>query len=124
MLLKSVGKIQVLLKSVGKIQVLLKSIGKIQVLLKFVGKIQVLLKSVGKIQILLKSVGKIQVLLKSDKNNRYLRECVCTFMITGLFVRIIIRIRNISDKSCTENQNTHFMVSNFFSSPKIAPFMT
>jgi hypothetical protein len=26
----------------------------------------------------------------------------------------ILRIRNVSDKSCTENQNTHFVFSNFF----------
>jgi len=30
-------------------------------------------------------------------------------------------MRNISDKSCTENQNTHFNFDNFF--PKIEPFM-
>jgi hypothetical protein len=28
----------------------------------------------------------------------------------------------ISDKSCRENQNTHFMFNNIF--PKIVPFMT
>jgi len=28
---------------------------------------------------------------------------------------------NVSDKICTENQNTHFVFSNFF--PKIVPFM-
>jgi len=28
---------------------------------------------------------------------------------------------NVSDKSCTENKNTHFMFSNFFA--KIVPFM-
>jgi len=28
-------------------------------------------------------------------------------------------MRNVSDKSCTENQNTHFMFSNFYS--KTAP---
>jgi len=28
---------------------------------------------------------------------------------------------DISDKSCRENQNTHFMLNNFFS--KILPFM-
>jgi hypothetical protein len=27
--------------------------------------------------------------------------------------RILIRMRNVSDKSCTENQNTHFMFNNF-----------
>jgi hypothetical protein len=31
-------------------------------------------------------------------------------------------MRNISDKSSEENQNTYFMVSNFFL--KIVPFMT
>ena len=31
------------------------------------------------------------------------------------------RMRNVSDKSCRENQNTHFVFSNFFS--KIVPFM-
>jgi len=30
-------------------------------------------------------------------------------------------MRNISDKSYTENQNTHFVFSDFFS--KIVPFM-
>jgi len=30
-------------------------------------------------------------------------------------------MKNISYKSCKENQNTHFMISNF--SPKIVPFM-
>jgi len=30
-------------------------------------------------------------------------------------------MRNVSDKSCTEYQNTHFMFSNLF--PKIVPFM-
>jgi hypothetical protein len=27
---------------------------------------------------------------------------------------IVLRIRNISDKSCRENQNMHFMLSNVF----------
>jgi hypothetical protein len=27
---------------------------------------------------------------------------------------IILRMRNVSDKSCTQNQNTHFMFNNFF----------
>jgi hypothetical protein len=33
----------------------------------------------------------------------------------------LLRMRNVSDKSGTENQNTHFKFSNFF--PKIVPFM-
>jgi hypothetical protein len=31
-------------------------------------------------------------------------------------------MRNVSDKSCKENQNTHFMYTTF--SPKIMPFLT
>ena len=33
----------------------------------------------------------------------------------------LLRIRNVSDKSCREYQNTHFIFNNFF--PKIVPFM-
>jgi len=34
---------------------------------------------------------------------------------------VLLRMRNVSDKSCRENQNTHFAFSNFF--PKIVQFM-
>ena len=34
---------------------------------------------------------------------------------------ILLRMTNIPDKSCRENQNTHFMFNNSF--PKIVPFM-
>jgi len=44
---------------------------------------------------------------------------ICTFMIISR--RIIHRMRNVSGKSCRENQNTHFMFHNMF--PKIVPFM-
>jgi len=27
---------------------------------------------------------------------------------------VLLRMRNVSDKSCRENQNTHFVFSNFF----------
>jgi len=30
-------------------------------------------------------------------------------------------MRNVSEKNCRENQNTHFMLNNFL--PKIMPFM-
>jgi hypothetical protein len=60
-----------------------------------------------------KSIKSIQVLLKSDTNNgtahaadRY------TFLITSCSV--LLRMRNFSDKSCRENQNTHFVFNNFF----------
>jgi len=42
-----------------------------------------------------------------------------TFFIISRSVPL--RMRNVSDKSCTENQNTHFVFGNFFS--KIVPFM-
>jgi hypothetical protein len=45
-------------------------------------------------------------------------EDVLTFMLISLW---ILWMRNMSHKACRENQNTHFMFSNFF--PKIVPFM-
>ena len=48
-----------------------------------------------------------------------LYEYVFTFMTISRW--IILRMKNVSNKSCRENQNTHFIFSNFF--PKIVPFM-
>ena len=42
-----------------------------------------------------------------------------TFLITSRSV--LLTMRNVSDKSCRENQNTHFVFSDFF--PKIVPFI-
>jgi hypothetical protein len=39
--------------------------------------------------------------------------------MTILFHWVLLRIRNVSDKSCRKNQNTHFMFCNSFS--KIVP---
>ena len=36
----------------------------------------------------------------------------CTFLIVSRSV--LLRMRNVSDKSCRENQNTHFVYSNIF----------
>jgi hypothetical protein len=36
-------------------------------------------------------------------------------ILVTIFSLILLRMRNISDKSCRENQNTHFMIHNFFS---------
>ena len=59
------------------------------------------------------SVAKIQIALKSDKNNRYFawRPIHVYFIISR---SVLLRMRNVSDKSCRENQNTHFVFSNFF----------
>jgi hypothetical protein len=40
-------------------------------------------------------------------------EDLCTFMIISLW--IFLRTRNVLDKSCRENQNTHFFLNKFFS---------
>jgi len=34
---------------------------------------------------------------------------------------VFLKMRKVSDKSCRENKDTHFVLSNFF--PKIVPFM-
>ena len=67
------------------------------------------------LRIFRKSVEKIQVSLKSDKNKGTLHEDQYTFFIISCSFRI--RMRNVSDRSCRENQNTHFVVSNFFFPP-------
>jgi hypothetical protein len=41
-----------------------------------------------------------------------LHEDLCTFMLISRL--IILGMKNVSDKSCTENQNTHFMFNSFF----------
>jgi len=43
---------------------------------------------------------------------------------TFLFISFsFLRMRNVSDKSCRENHNTHFVFSNFFFFKKITLFM-
>jgi len=46
------------------------------------------------------------------RETRTLREDRCTFMT--ICCRILLRLRNISDKSRRENQNTHFMFKHVF----------
>ena len=58
------------------------------------------------------SVDKILVSIQYDKNKDILHENLCTFMIICRWT--VLRIRNASDKSWWENQNTHFMFSNLF----------
>ena len=56
-----------------------------------------------------KSVEKIQVSLKSDDIYVLgsLHKDLCTFTITSRSV--LLRIRNVSDKGCSENQNTFYV---------------
>jgi hypothetical protein len=69
--------------------------------------------------IFLKPVDEIKPLLKHDKNNGSLHEDLCTFTIISRWN--LLRMRNVSGKSCRENQNTHFLFNSIF--PKIVPFM-
>jgi len=71
------------------------------------------------LKIFRKSVEKLQVLLKSEKNNEYFAWIQYTFLIISRSV--LLRTKNVSHRSCKENQNTHCTLNNFFS--KIAPFM-
>jgi len=67
------------------------------------------------------SIEKIQISLKSDKNDATLREDQYTFWIVS---RSILRVRNFSDKFCRQNQDTHFIFSNFFSIDNRAVYET
>ena len=60
-----------------------------------------------------KKVEKFQVSLKSHKNNGYFtwRPLHIFFFISRSF---LLRMRNVSGKSCWENQNTSFFVQKLF----------
>jgi len=53
-----------------------------------------------------------QVSLKSDKNNGYWREDRYTLSIISR--SFLLRMKNVADKSCRENQNTHFVFNDCF----------
>jgi hypothetical protein len=58
-----------------------------------------------------KICGEIQVSLKLDKSNGYFSwRPTYNVIISRLFH---LRMRNVSQKICRENQNTHFMLCNF-----------
>ena len=59
-----------------------------------------------------KSVQKIQVSLKSDSNEGY--SAWRRTYISVISRSLLLRMRNVSDKLCIQNQNTHFVVSNIF----------
>jgi len=62
------------------------------------------------------SIEKIQISLNSNTYNGYFTWDLCTFMIVHRWT--ILRTRNISDKSCRQNQNI-FYVQQIFT--KIVP---
>jgi len=57
-----------------------------------------------------KSVQKIQGSLKCDKNICTLHEDLCTFITICRW--IVLKMRNVWNKSCRDNQNT-FLFKNF-----------
>ena len=58
---------------------------------------------------------KIQVSLKSDKNKRcFTWKHIYIHIYIFVPPWILLRVRNISEQCCRENQNTHFVFSNFF----------
>jgi hypothetical protein len=59
-----------------------------------------------------KSVEKIQVSLKYEKNKGYFTKDHYTFFTISR--SFFLRMRNISDKICRENHNTHFVFNNIF----------
>jgi hypothetical protein len=63
-----------------------------------------------------KSVQNILVSLKSGKIKGILHEDRYSIFIISRSV--LLRMRNVSDKSCRENQNTHFVFGDFFFSRK------
>jgi len=58
-----------------------------------------------------KSVEKVQVLLTRTRITGALREDQYIFLIMS---RVVLRMRNVSVKTCRENQNTYFVFNNFF----------
>ena len=46
-----------------------------------------------------------------------------TIYYTFIFLGALLRMRNVLEKICRENQNAHFMLSNVFFFSKIVLFM-
>jgi hypothetical protein len=59
-----------------------------------------------------KAVEKIQVSLNSNKNKGYFTRRPIYILIISL--SFLLRMRNVASTSCRENENTHFMLRNFF----------
>jgi len=60
-----------------------------------------------------KYVVKIQVTLKSAKNNGTVHEAQYTILIISR--SFLLRMNDVSVKSCRETRNTHFVFNNFLS---------
>ena len=58
-----------------------------------------------------KSVEKIQASLQPDRNNGYF---TWRHFHRWQYLAVLLRVGTVSDKSCRENQNTHFLFRPFF----------
>jgi hypothetical protein len=59
------------------------------------------------------SIEDIKALLKSENNNTYFeRRSLYSFVISR---SLLLRMKNVADKICSENQNTRFMFNNVLS---------
>jgi len=61
-----------------------------------------------------KSVTKIQVLLKSDTNNNNCTSHEDRYTVLITCGSVLLRLRNVSDKICSYNQNTNLYSVTFF----------
>jgi hypothetical protein len=59
-----------------------------------------------------KSVEKILGSSKLARITSTLHDDICTFLTISCW--ITLRMKNVSDKRCRGNQNTHFIFNNFF----------
>jgi hypothetical protein len=64
------------------------------------------------IHVFLENLEKMQVSLKMTSITGTLHEDKYMFLITSCSV--LLRMKNVSDKICRENQNTHFIFNIFF----------
>jgi hypothetical protein len=62
-----------------------------------------------------KSVEQIQFHENPTRITGTLQEEQYAFFIIRVSRSVILRMRNVSDKSCRENQNTHSMFNNYLS---------
>jgi hypothetical protein len=86
---------------------------RLSVRMEQVGPHRTAIHDISYLSIFRKSVAKIQVSLKSDTNKwHFTRRPVYIYDIVSR--RILLRMKNVSYKTCRENRNTHFMFSHFF----------
>jgi hypothetical protein len=67
------------------------------------------IRDIWYLSIFWKSAEKMQGSLISDNNGYYTWRPLCILIISR---SVVVKMRNVPNKSCGENQNTHFIFSN------------